>query len=101
MLNVVELFASRKGQDLVSFVEIWYTFAPFLKILIVPKMNVCHYICCGVLLKVCSPEAMKVLQRNSRQSETLLKKLLSQSKPSDIDAAMAQRNRLLEYDRTR
>ncbi|KAK3924882.1 Activating signal cointegrator 1 [Frankliniella fusca] len=53
---------------------------------------------CGSL--VCSPESMKVLQRNSRQSESLLKKLLSQGKPSDFDAAMAQRNRLLEYDRT-
>ncbi|XP_034245904.1 activating signal cointegrator 1 [Thrips palmi] len=49
---------------------------------------------------VCSPEAMKVLQRNSRQSEGLLKKLMSQGKPSDVDAAVAQRNRLLEYDRT-
>lgn len=53
---------------------------------------------CGNL--VCSPEAMKVLQRNSRQSESLLKKLLSQGKPTDLDAAMAQRNRLIEYDRT-
>lgn len=53
---------------------------------------------CGTL--VCCPEAMKILQRNSRQSESLLKKLMSQGKPAEIDAAVAQRNRLLEYDRT-
>ncbi|KAJ1530934.1 hypothetical protein ONE63_005771 [Megalurothrips usitatus] len=53
---------------------------------------------CGNL--VCTPEEMKVLQRNSRQSESLLRKLMSQDKPSGLDAAMAQRNRLLEYDKT-
>ncbi|XP_054278390.1 activating signal cointegrator 1-like [Macrosteles quadrilineatus] len=52
---------------------------------------------CGNL--VCSREEQEVLSSGTKQSSHLLQKLMDK-KPAGYDAAIEQRNRLLEYDRT-
>jgi len=46
---------------------------------------------------------MKTLSRNTKQSENLKKKLMNQrvTETDGLEKAKAQRDRLLEYDRTR
>ncbi|XP_013776774.1 activating signal cointegrator 1-like [Limulus polyphemus] len=60
---------------------------------------------CGSL--VCSKEEQEIIQRGSRKSEKLLQKLMGESydgqdkavQKSGYDAAVEQKNRLLEYDK--
>ncbi|XP_077300872.1 activating signal cointegrator 1 [Arctopsyche grandis] len=55
-------------------------------------------LCCGTL--VCSPDEQNVLNSSSGKSATLYNKLMDLKRPKGWEAALAQRNRLLEYDRT-
>ncbi|KAK7867037.1 hypothetical protein R5R35_005679 [Gryllus longicercus] len=48
---------------------------------------------------VCTPEEKKLISTSSKKGEELYKKLMSQDK-FGLDAALRQRNKLLEYDQT-
>ncbi|XP_069682048.1 activating signal cointegrator 1 [Periplaneta americana] len=50
---------------------------------------------------VCSREEQQLLVSGSKQAEQLYQKLVDQKKPEGLESAIQQRNRLLEYDRTR
>lgn len=52
---------------------------------------------CGNL--VCSEEELKVINSQTKKGENLKKSLMEQKKPKGLDEAMAQRDRLLDYDR--
>jgi hypothetical protein len=52
---------------------------------------------CGNL--VCSEEEMKLINSQSKKGENLKKSLMESKKWKGLDEAMAQRDRLLEYDR--
>ncbi|CRK87434.1 CLUMA_CG001235, isoform A [Clunio marinus] len=52
---------------------------------------------CGNL--VCSEEELKVINSQSKKGEILKKTLLEQKRPKGLEEAIAQRDRLLEYDR--
>lgn len=50
---------------------------------------------------MCSPEEQNVINSSTKKSTTLYNKLMDLKRPEGWEAALAQRNRLLEYDRTR
>lgn len=52
------------------------------------------------MLKVCSREEQDLINEGTKQANHLLQKLMDQKVPG-LEAAIEQRNRLLEYDRTR
>ncbi|XP_055382508.1 activating signal cointegrator 1 [Condylostylus longicornis] len=53
---------------------------------------------CGNL--VCSEEELKLIKTSSKKGDNLKKSLIEQNRPKGWEEALAQRNRLLEYDRT-
>lgn len=53
---------------------------------------------CGAL--VCSEEQQKVIDSATKKGDNLKKSLMEQQRPKGWEEAMAQRNRLLEYNRT-
>lgn len=53
---------------------------------------------CGSL--VCSEDEVKVIESLSKKGDNLKKSLMEQQRPKGWEEALAQRNRLLEYDRT-
>lgn len=53
---------------------------------------------CGHL--VCSEEQQRVIESSTKKGDNLKKSLMEQQRPKGWEEAMAQRNRLLEYNRT-
>lgn len=53
---------------------------------------------CGSL--VCSEDEVKMIESSSKKGDNLKKSLMEQQRPKGWEEALAQRNRLLEYDRT-
>lgn len=53
---------------------------------------------CGAL--VCSEEQQRVIESATKKGDNLKKSLMEQQRPKGWEEAMAQRNRLLEYNRT-
>lgn len=48
---------------------------------------------------VCTEEELKVINSQTKKGDNLKKSLMEQKRPKGLDEAMAQRDRLLEYDR--
>ncbi|KAK6639825.1 hypothetical protein RUM43_008100 [Polyplax serrata] len=53
---------------------------------------------CGTL--VCNVDEQFILNSNTRQSEKLYENLMKKGNPNQLEQALAQRNRLLEFDKT-
>lgn len=53
---------------------------------------------CGNL--VCTEEEKKMIRSSTKKGENLKKSLMEQNRPKGWEEALAQRNRLLEYDRS-